>query len=165
MQYSSQHANPQTNSTTSSPWLRLENLFLFGSVFLELLLSSELLLILPLELLLFFLSPRDWLEEALKTTLLRTLDTLTQSCGPALDSVLIETLLLDKVLDEAFDVRSLPLEVAQWVVGWPHIGLLKEEARVFEGPIFRDFVFCACLEVLENAFEVFVFADEFEGSS
>jgi hypothetical protein len=73
-------------------------------------------------------------------------------------------LLLDEELDQPFDVRRFPLQVAFWGVGGAHIGLEEERAGVGEGPVFGEGEFVlGGLDMGHYAFEVLVIADEFEG--
>jgi hypothetical protein len=73
-------------------------------------------------------------------------------------------LVLDEELDEALDVGAVPLEVALGVVGRFHVGLEEEEARVSVGPVVWDGEFLLVgFDVGDDAFEVLVVADEFEG--
>jgi hypothetical protein len=71
---------------------------------------------------------------------------------------------LDEELDEALDVGAVPLEVALGRVGGTHVGLEEEKACVGVGPVVGDGeLLLVGLDVRDDAFEVLVVADEFEG--
>jgi hypothetical protein len=73
-------------------------------------------------------------------------------------------LLFDQELDETFDIRCFPFEVAFGCVGGADVGFKEELAGVGEGPVFRKGeLLLVGLDVSDYAFEVLVVADQFEG--
>lgn len=153
---------PTRNSSSTSrfSFSLLLFLLLFLGLFLLLLI---LLLVLTLQILDLLFCLRDWLEEPLQSSLLRALQVLLQPSGTASNSVLTESLLGNQKLDEAFDVRGFPLEVAVWVIGWPDVGVEEELAGVGVGPVFWDLELgLSCLDSFNELFEGAVFADQLQ---
>lgn len=105
-------------------------------------------------------------KETFEARLLRGFQILGQSCRCASHSVFAEAFLGHEELDQAFNVRSFPFEVAVRVLWWSHVWVEKQLSRVLVGPVVRDGV--AFLRVfLDERYDVLeaaVVADHFEGA-
>ena len=121
-------------------WLRL--CFLLGLLVLPflLLLLRRLLLVFPLQRRLLLLRLFHRLKEALQSCLLCRFDVPLQLLGRTSDSLLIEAFLSDEICDEAFNIRSIPCEIAFFVVCWSYVWIEEELSCFLVGPIVRDSV-------------------------
>lgn len=77
------------------------------------------------------------------------------------NSVFVEVSVYHQKLDKTFNVRLLPLEITQRVIGAPHIGFEEKRAGVFKGPVLRDLIFLLGVisDELDDTIQVFVFAN------
>lgn len=135
-------------------------------VLLFLLLLLELLIILALEGSLLVFSLGNGFEESFQAGLLSDLQVLRQARRTVAHTVLVESLVLDQEINEAFDVRTIPFEVTVRVVCRMNVRVGEQVPCILVWPFFGDheLLLRVVLHKFEDLLNRFVLFDQVESS-